>query len=86
MIAVDLSTDVLAVAAALAGISSVALVQADVLALPLDDGEVDVAHASLLLHHLDPDAGRDGAARDAARRRVAAWWSTTCGAGSCPSR
>lgn len=56
VIAVDLRSEVLAVAARnLAGISNVTLLEADVRALPLGDGEVDVTHASLLLHHLDPD-------------------------------
>lgn len=56
VIAVDLRREVLAVAARnLAGISNVTLLEADVRALPLGDGEVDVTHASLLLHHLDPD-------------------------------
>lgn len=56
VIAIDLRSEVLAIAARnLAGISNVSLMEADVLALPLSDGEVDVAHASLLLHHLDPD-------------------------------
>lgn len=56
VIAVDLRSEVLEVAARnLAGISSVTLVQADVAALPLADREVDIAHASMLLHHLDPD-------------------------------
>jgi ubiquinone/menaquinone biosynthesis C-methylase UbiE len=56
VIAIDLRGEVLAVAARnLAGISNVTLLEADVRALPLGDGEVDVAHASLLLHHLDPD-------------------------------
>jgi SAM-dependent methyltransferase len=36
--------------------------------LPLDDGEVDIAHASLLLHHLDPP---DAVALLAELRRVA---------------
>ena len=56
VIAVDLRREVLDVAARnLAGISSVSLLQADVAALPLADREVDIAHASMLLHHLDPD-------------------------------
>jgi SAM-dependent methyltransferase len=56
VIAVDLRREVLDVAARnLAGISSVSLVQADVATLPLADREVDIAHASMLLHHLDPD-------------------------------
>jgi ubiquinone/menaquinone biosynthesis C-methylase UbiE len=32
----------------------VTLLQADVRAIPLPDASVDVAHASLLVHHLDP--------------------------------
>ena len=37
--------------------SDVELIDADARSLPLDDGSVDVAHASLLVHHLDrPDA------------------------------
>jgi SAM-dependent methyltransferase len=32
----------------------VTVVQADALALPFDDGAFDVAHASLVVHHLDP--------------------------------
>jgi SAM-dependent methyltransferase len=35
-------------------INAVTLIQADARALPLGDGSVDVTHASLLLHHLDP--------------------------------
>ena len=55
-IASDLRPEVLQVAARnLANTSSVRLVQADVRALPFEDGGVDVAHASLLLHHLDPE-------------------------------
>jgi SAM-dependent methyltransferase len=55
-IASDLRPEVLQIAARnLANTSSVRLLQADVRALPLHGGEVDVAHASLLLHHLDPD-------------------------------
>ena len=54
-IASDVRTEVLAIAARnLADISHVSLLQADARALPLRDGEVDVVHASLLLHHLDP--------------------------------
>jgi len=55
-IASDLRPEVLQVAARnLANTSSVRLVQADARALPFEDGGVDVAHASLLLHHLDPE-------------------------------
>jgi ubiquinone/menaquinone biosynthesis C-methylase UbiE len=38
----------------LAGTKGVEFVEADVRALPLLDGAVDVVHASLLLHHLPP--------------------------------
>lgn len=56
VIAADLRPEVLEIAARnLAGISNVTLLEADVRHLPLADGEVDVTHASLLLHHLDPD-------------------------------
>jgi SAM-dependent methyltransferase len=57
VVAADVNPDVLAVAgAALAGVAGVELVAADALALPLEDGVVDVAHCSLLIHHLGPDA------------------------------
>lgn len=56
VIAVDNRAEVLQIAARnLAGISNVSLVEADAAALPLGNGEVDVAHSSMLLHHLDPD-------------------------------
>jgi ubiquinone/menaquinone biosynthesis C-methylase UbiE len=68
VIAADIRSEVLEVAARnLAGISSVSLIKADVRALPLADGEVDVTHASLLLHHLDPD---EAVAAFAEMRRV----------------
>jgi SAM-dependent methyltransferase len=55
-VAADVNPDVLAVARArLARVAGVVVIDADVLALPLDDGTVDVAHCSLLLHHLAPD-------------------------------
>jgi SAM-dependent methyltransferase len=55
VIAADLRSEVLAVARRnLANTNGVTILQADVLALPLADGEVQVSHASLLLHHLDP--------------------------------
>ena len=38
-----------------AGMDDVAVMAGDARALPLPDGAVAVAHASLLLHHLDPD-------------------------------
>ncbi len=52
----------------LAGISNVSLLQADARDIPLANGEVDVAHASLLVHHLDPD---DAIAALREMRRVA---------------
>jgi SAM-dependent methyltransferase len=55
-VAADVNPDVLAVARArLARVASVEVIEADALALPLDDGAVDVAHCSLLIHHLAPD-------------------------------
>jgi SAM-dependent methyltransferase len=55
-VAADVNPDVLAVARArLARVASVEVIDAHVLALPLDDGAVDVAHSSLLIHHLTPD-------------------------------
>lgn len=69
VVAVDRRPDVLAVARRnLAGTSNVTLLQADVRALPMADAAVDVAHASLLLHHLEP-AEVVGALREL--RRVA---------------
>lgn len=69
VVAIDLRAEVIDVAARnLRDTSSVTLLQADARALPLDDGSVDVAHASLLLHHLDP-AGVVTALRE--MRRVA---------------
>jgi ubiquinone/menaquinone biosynthesis C-methylase UbiE len=57
VVAADVNPDVLAIAdAALARVPGVELIEADVLALPLDDGVVDVAHCSLLIHHLAPEA------------------------------
>lgn len=56
MVLVDHHPQVLAIARRnLAGTDHVTFVQADARRLPLTDGSVDVAHASLLLHHLDPD-------------------------------
>ena len=53
--AADTNADVLAIARRELRGSAVEVVEADVRALPFDDGAFDVAHASLLLHHLDPD-------------------------------
>jgi SAM-dependent methyltransferase len=56
VVAVELRPEVLEVARRnLAGTSNVTLLEADVLTLPMADGVVDVAHVSLLLHHLEPD-------------------------------
>ena len=55
--ALDVNPQVLAVAGPrLASVPGIELVEADALDLPLDDDSVDVAHASLLLHHLDPES------------------------------
>jgi SAM-dependent methyltransferase len=73
VVATDVNPDVLAVAgAALAGVDGAELIEADVLALPLDDRAVDVAHCSLLIHHLAPDAAVTALAelRRVARRGV----------------
>ena len=56
VIASDVRPEILEIAARnLAGSNHVSLLRADARALPLGDGEVDVAHASLLMHHFDPD-------------------------------
>lgn len=56
VIAADLRGEVLEITARnLAGTNHVSLLKADARAIPLGDGEVDVAHASLLMHHFDPD-------------------------------
>lgn len=69
VIAADRQPDVIAIAARnLARTSGVTIVQADVRELPLADDEVDVAHASLLLHHLEP---RDAVTALSEMRRVA---------------
>lgn len=55
--AVDADPAVLAVAhARTRGADGIHLAPGDATALPFADGSVDVAHASLLLHHLDPEA------------------------------
>jgi SAM-dependent methyltransferase len=55
VIAADVSPEVLAIARRnLADTKDVTVLQADVLALPLADADIDVAHASLLIHHLEP--------------------------------
>ncbi len=69
VVAVDVRAEVLAIARRrLAGMDRVDVLQADVRALPLPDHAVDVAHASLLLHHLE--AG-DAVAALSEMRRVA---------------
>jgi SAM-dependent methyltransferase len=56
VIAADLRPEVLAIASRnLANSNGVTFLQADARALPLADDSVDVVHASLLLHHLEPD-------------------------------
>ncbi len=73
VLACDLRPEVLAYAERrLAGIDRVQLLEADARRLPLADESVDVAHASLLVHHLDPpDAVRAlGEMRRVARRGV----------------
>lgn len=53
---IELHPEVLDVARRnLADTNHVTLMAGDALAIPMGDGEVDVAHASLLLHHLDPE-------------------------------
>ena len=56
----------------LARTAGVDFLEADVTALPLPDGAVDVVHASLLLHHLDPEAAVEAfrEMRRVARRAV----------------
>jgi ubiquinone/menaquinone biosynthesis C-methylase UbiE len=55
VIAADINPEVLEITRRnLADTKGVTVIQADVLALPLGDAEVDVAHASLLMHHLEP--------------------------------
>ena len=67
--ALDSSAEVLALAAArTGGDADVRLERGSVLALPFDDAAFDVAHASLLLHHLDP---ADAVAALGELRRVA---------------
>lgn len=67
--ALDSSAEVLSLAAArIGGDADVRLERGNVLALPFEDAAFDVAHASLLLHHLDP---ADAATALAELRRVA---------------
>jgi SAM-dependent methyltransferase len=69
VIAADVSADVLRITRRnLADTKDVTILQADVRALPLGDAQVEVAHASLVLHHLEP-AGVVRALRE--MRRVA---------------
>jgi SAM-dependent methyltransferase len=68
VIASDVRPEILEIAAGnLAGTNHVSLLRADARALPLGDGEVDIAHASLLIHHFDPD---DAVAALSEMRRV----------------
>jgi ubiquinone/menaquinone biosynthesis C-methylase UbiE len=73
VLACDLRPEVLEYAARRLGrVAHVRLLEADARRLPLADESVDVAHASLLVHHLDPaDAVRTlGEMRRVARRGV----------------
>ena len=73
VLACDLRADVLEYATRrLARVAHVQLLEADARRLPLADESVDVAHASLLVHHLDPpDVIRAlGEMRRVARRGV----------------
>jgi SAM-dependent methyltransferase len=55
VLASDLRPEILAYARARVGrLEGVEVLQADARDLPLTDGAVDVAHASLVMHHLDP--------------------------------
>lgn len=90
--AVDRHPDVLAIAARIArSVPRLEVVAGDARALPFDDRSFDVAHASLLLHHLDPDeavaslrelarVARRGVVLNDLRRGLlplAATWATT---------
>jgi ubiquinone/menaquinone biosynthesis C-methylase UbiE len=56
VLASDLRPEILAYARARVGrLESVEVLQADARDLPLTDDAVDVAHASLVMHHLDPN-------------------------------
>jgi SAM-dependent methyltransferase len=56
VVALDVRPEVLKVAAArLDGREGMTLMLGDVRSLPLPDNAVDIAHASLVLHHLEPD-------------------------------
>jgi SAM-dependent methyltransferase len=56
VLASDLRPEILVYARARVGrLESVEVLQADARDLPLTDDAVDVAHASLVMHHLDPD-------------------------------
>ena len=54
VVAADTNPDVLAIARRELSPTSIEVVEADVRGLPFADGAFDVAHASLLVHHLDP--------------------------------
>jgi ubiquinone/menaquinone biosynthesis C-methylase UbiE len=55
VVAADSNADVLMVARRELGRRGIEAVEADVRALPFEDGAFDVAHASLLLHHFEPN-------------------------------
>ena len=57
--AVDINADVLAVARrAVTKVAGVEIIEADARRLPFEDDAFDVAHCSLLLHHLEPEDAR----------------------------
>jgi SAM-dependent methyltransferase len=66
VVAADANPAVLMVARRRLGGRGIDVIEADVRALPFEDDAFDVAHASLLLHHLDP-AGAVAALRELAR-------------------
>jgi SAM-dependent methyltransferase len=69
VLASDLRPEILAYARARVGrLEGVEVLQADARDLPLTDSAVDVAHASLVMHHLDP---REAVAALREMRRVA---------------
>lgn len=72
MVALDSRPEIVSIAAARLRGTGVTVQAGDARALPFDDDAIDVAHASLLLHHLDPDAalGALNEMRRVARRGV----------------
>jgi SAM-dependent methyltransferase len=98
-VALDVNRVVLAIArGASAGEPLVEVMEGDVRSLPFADGAFDVAHASLLIHHLDPDeavvalrelarVGRRGVVVNDLRRGLlplVASWATIAAVGRSP--